>query len=194
MNTLYNPVSGHYGSTDISDRASSNGAYSSAYSNRNINLSTGNSQVFEGATINNMMEMVASHSFNNGSQPEQAFQQSDSFIVGQSKHHEFQSVNCTGLRNNDCKVSGSLSVGRVLQSHDCEGSGCSTTEHSFQVNECSEEGRPMSEQSNTDSHVNSEEGIKGLLAHRGKVMNPSVAVNSHSDDEIEDEFNWDHLL
>lgn len=194
MNALYNPNSRHYGGTDMSDRASANGAYSSAYSNRNVNLSTGNSQVFEGATINNMMEMVASHSFNNGSQPEQSFQRSDNFIVGQSKHHEFQSVNCTGLQNNDCKVSGSPSVGCVLQSHDCEGSGCSTAEHNFQVNECSVEGPPMSEQSNTNSHLNSEEGIKGLLVHRGKVMNPSVAVNRHSDDEIEDDFNWDRLL
>jgi len=194
LNTLYNSNSGHYGSTDISDRASANGAYSSSYSNRNINLSTVNSQVFEGATVNNMLEMVASHSFNNGSQPEQAFRQSDSFIVGQSKHLEFQSVNCAGLQNNGCKVSSSPSVGCVLQSHDHEGSGCSTAEHSFQVNECNEEGPPMSQQSNMDSHLNSEEGTKGLLVHHGKVMNTSLAVNSHSDDEIEDDFNWDRLL
>jgi hypothetical protein len=194
MNALYNHNSGHYGSTDVSDRTSANGAYSSAYSNRNVNVSTVNSQVFEGATINNVMEMVASHSFNRGSQPEQAFQQSDSFTVGQSELHDFQSVNCTGLQNNDCKISGSSSVGRVLQSQDCEGSGCSTAEHSFQVNECTKKGPPMSEQSNTDSHLKCEEGTKGLLVHHGKAINPPAAVNIHSDDEIEDDFNWDRLL
>jgi hypothetical protein len=205
MNVLYNPNSGHYHSTDVSNRASANGAYSSAYSSRNININTVNSREFEGATLDGMIEMVPHHSFNRGCQPEQTFQESGSFVVGQSKHHGFQSVNCAGFQNNDCKVSGSpSSVEHVFRSKGCGSSGCSTAEHNFQVSERSKEGPSMSEQNSTDSHINSDKYSsggcpEGLLVHRanysrGEVMNPPAPAASHSDDEIEDDFNWDRLL
>jgi len=205
VNVLFNPNNGHYGNTGISDRANANGAYSSTYSRRSINMNSVNSQEFEGATLNDMMEMVPNHNFNSESLPEQAFQHSDSFVVGHSKHHEFQPVNCTGFQNNDCKVSGSpSSVERVFQGKDCGSSGCSTAEHSFRVHECGKEGLPMSERISTKNHVNSDsyssgECSKGLLVQRAnynhdELINPPAPADNHSDDEIEDDFNWDRLL
>jgi hypothetical protein len=199
MNILYDPNSGHYGATGIPNRAGENGAYSSGYSSRNINVNPVTSQEFEGGTISNMMDVVANHSFNSGSQPEQAFHQSGNFVAGQSKHHGFESVNCTTFQNNNCKVSGCPSVDRVFQGKDCAGTGHSTAEHSLQANECSEEGQPMSEQSGSDSRLNSDryasrECPKGLLAHCNEAINPPAPAQTHSDDEIEDDFNWDRLL
>jgi hypothetical protein len=200
MNILYNPNSGHYGGTGIPNRASANGAYSSAYSSRNVNINPVNSREFEGATVNNVIEVVANGSFNSGSQTEQAFHQSGSFVAAQSKHCGFESVNCTAFQNNSCKLSGcAASVEHVFQSKDCVGTGHSTAEHSFQANECSEEGPRMLEQSSSDSRLNSdryanEECPKGLLVHRTEVINPPAPTQTHSDDEIEDDFNWDRLL
>jgi hypothetical protein len=205
MNVLYNPNSGHYHSTDVSNRVSANGAYSSAYSSRNVNINAVNSREFERTTLDDMIEMVPNHSFNSGCQPEQTFQESGNSVAGQSKRHGFESVNCAGFQNNDCEISGSpSSMEHVFRSKECGSSGCSTAEHSFQVNECSEEGPPMSEQNSTDSHINSDRYAsggcpEGLLVDRAnysrdEVMNPPAPADSHSDDEIEDDFNWDRLL
>jgi len=205
MNVLYNCNSGHYDSTDVANRASANGAYSSAYSGRNINVNTGNSREFEGAILNDMMGIVSNHSFNDGSQPGQILQQSSGFVAGHSKHQRFQSVNSTGFRSNDCEVSRSpSSAEHVFRSKECGNTGCSAAEHSFQVSECSEGGTPVSGRSSANSHVNPDRYAggrcsEGLLVHRanyshGEVMNPPAPADSHSDDEIEDDFNWDRLL
>ncbi|KDR07963.1 uncharacterized protein LOC110839873 [Zootermopsis nevadensis] len=202
MNVLYSPNSGHYHSANVSNTASANGAaYSSAYNSRNPVTS----REFEGSTLDDMIEMVPNHSFNSGGRSEQTFQEGGSFVSGQSKHHGIQSVNCAVFRNNDCKVSGSpSSMEHVFRSKDCGSGGCSTAEHNFQASERGEEGPPMSERNSTDSHVNSDRYAsggcpQGLLVHRanysrGEVMNPPALADRHSDDEIEDDFNWDRLL
>jgi hypothetical protein len=87
----------------------------------------------------------------------------------------------------------------VFEGKDCAGTGHSTAEHSFQANECSEKGPCMLKQSCSDSCLNSdsyasEECPKGLLVHRSEVINPAAPTQTHSDDEIEDDFNWDRLL
>jgi hypothetical protein len=198
MNMLYNPNSGHYGSAGVPNRASPNGAYSSAYSSRTVNINPLSSQEFEGTTLNNVMEAVANRSFNSGSQTEQAFQRSGSFVAGQSKHHGFESVNCTAFQNNTCKISGCPPIEQTVQGEDCVGTSHSAAEH-FQAKECSEEGKPMSERGGCDSCLNSDryasgECSEGLLVHHSEVINPPAATQTHSDDEIEDDFNWDRLL
>ncbi|PNF13723.1 hypothetical protein B7P43_G14224 [Cryptotermes secundus] len=194
VNILYNPNSGHYGGTGVPNRACTNGAYSSAYSSRNVNMNQVNSHEFEGATVNNVMEVVANRSFNSGSQTEETFHQSGSFVAAQSKHHGFESVNCTAFQNNTCNVSGCApSVEQVFQGKDCAGTGHAIAEHSFQAKECSEEGPHMLKQSGADRYAG-EECPKGLLVHRNEVINPPAPTQTHSDDEIEDDFNWDRLL
>jgi hypothetical protein len=200
MPVLYNPNSGHYGGAVIPNRASPNGAYSSAYHSRNVNINPVNSQELERATINHVMEVVANHSFDSDSRTEQAFHQSGSFLADQSKHQGFESVNCAAFQNNTCKVSGCPpSIEQMFQGKDCVGIGHSTIEHRFQVNECGKEGPPMSERRSSDSHLNSDryasgDCSKGLLVHRNEVVNPPAPTQTHSDDEIEDDFNWDRLL
>jgi hypothetical protein len=155
-----------------------------------------NSHEFEGATLNNMMEVVANR---RASQTEQAFHHSGSFVAAQSKRRGFEPVNCTAFQNNNCKVSGCPSIEHVFQGKDCARTGHSTADHSFQANDCSKEGPPVLEQSSSDSRLNSdryasEECPKGLLVHRSEVVNPTAPTQTHSDDEIEDDFNWDRLL
>jgi hypothetical protein len=87
----------------------------------------------------------------------------------------------------------------MFQGEDCAGTCHPTVEHSFQANECSEEQLPMLEQSSSNSRLNSdryasEECPKGLLFHRSEVINPAAPTQTHSDEEIEDDFNWDRLL
>lgn len=183
MNILYNPNSGHYcgSGAGAPNRGSPNGAYSSACSSRN-------SHALDGATLTNVMEVVANRSFKSGSQTEQAFHQSGRFAAG------FESVNCTVFQSNICKVSGCPRIEQFVQGKDCH----STAEH-FQANKRSEDRQPMSEHGSCGSRLNSDryasgECSRGLLVHRSEVINPSAPSQTHSDDEIEDDFNWDRLL
>jgi hypothetical protein len=134
------------------------------------------------------MEVVANRSFKSGSQTEQAFHQSGRFAAG------FESVNCTVFQSNICKVSGCPRIEQFVQGKDCH----STAEH-FQANKRSEDRQPMSEHGSCGSRLNSDryasgECSRGLLVHRSEVINPSAPSQTHSDDEIEDDFNWDRLL
>jgi hypothetical protein len=178
MNVLYNPNSGHYcgAGSGAPIRASPNGAYSSACSSRN-------SQAPDGATLTNAMEVAANCSFKSGSHTEQAFHQSGRFAAG------FEAVNCTAFQSDSCPRAEQMARGK-----DCR----STAEH-FQASKRGEEGQPVSERGGCGGRPNSDgyasgECSRGLLAQRSEVMNPPAPSQTHSDDEIEDDFNWDRLL
>ncbi|PSN33435.1 hypothetical protein C0J52_17963 [Blattella germanica] len=166
MNSLYNPNDGHYGSSGAS------GGYTNVYCNRNMG-----SQGYESAAVGDIM----------GSQSEQTFQQGNNYVIGQSKHQGYQSVNCG-------KIEGSP----VFQGKDCSASGGSST------TDCVRDAHPTSDRSG--SFRNNSEGMFARrecsegLAVQGASYNEAVnasaaaAADSHSDDEIEDDFNWDKLL